>query len=159
VGVQPPPAYDVSAGGRQHGLAGSGQEGPGKQNGGADFFCRFFGDLRAFYVSQPKAVGIGLKLFHGAAKGAVHIQHNLDIFYVGDVPQDHLFVGKNCSGDAGQGGIFIAAGLYLSTDGYAACNQILAHGLTIKILHDMCNTIDKQKKAGKFLKDTYSLQI
>jgi hypothetical protein len=129
MGVQPPPSYDVPAGGRQHGLPGSGQQGPGKQNGGTDFFCRFFGNLGTFYVSQAQAVGIGFKLFHRTPEGAVHIQHNLNVFYVGDIPQDYRFIGKNCGGDTGQGGVFIAAGLYLSADGYAACNQILAHGM------------------------------
>jgi hypothetical protein len=92
MGVQPPPAYHVAPRRGHYNPAGSGKEGPGKEDGGPDFPGVFRGDLRGFDIPQTHTVAIRAQGFNPAPEGTVHRKHHLNIFNIGNIPQNYRLV-------------------------------------------------------------------
>jgi hypothetical protein len=91
----------------------------------------FFRNFRLLDVPQAHAVTVGPKPFNLAAEGTVHRQHYLNVFYIGNIPENHRLVGQKGGGKTGQGGVFIAAGPDGSVYGESAFDNIFIHKTTL----------------------------
>src|SRR5690606_9626420 len=128
VSVEAAATYDVASGRRQYNFAGSRDHGARKEDACTDLFGKVHRDFGGLYVQATDAY----RSFFGlagdcGAEALEDLEEDFDVLNVGYVLEHHFFVGEQRRCNAGEGGVFVAAGLDGPANGKSAFDGVLEH--------------------------------
>ena len=109
------------------------QERSGEQDGGADLLGEVRRDLLPGNVQALEAPPVMSELFRRTAQGLEDLDHDVHVFDLRQVREDHGLVSEKRRGEAGKRGVLVPARLDTALEGEAALDFVMAHSAIIAI--------------------------